>query len=203
MKKNKTIVAIIAGSSLLFIPVLTVTAAPLSSSRQSYQIAETSNQSQSQPRQNSLSATDRNFVTEAAQGGMAEVKLGQLASKRATKAEVKQFGQRMVRDHSQANKELQQLASKKGIKLPSDIGEEHKAALTRLSKLSGAQFDQAYMSLMTEDHNKDISLFENQAQQGQDPDLKAWAAKTLPTLQQHDQLAQSITGNRNATRSNR
>src|SRR4051812_49619891 len=84
---------------------------------------------------------DSKFITEAAMGGMAEVKLGQLAVDKATSADVKQFAQRMVDDHSKANQELTELASSKSVTLPSDIGPKNQASMEKLSKLSGADFD--------------------------------------------------------------
>lgn len=144
--------------------------------------------------QNPLSTSDRQFVTKAAQNGKAEVELGELASQRAAKAQVKEFGQRMVEDHTQINKELGELAAQKGLTLPQHIGEDNSKVKADLSKLSGVAFDKAYMNYMIADRTQDVSLFQRQSQQGDDPDLKAWAAKTLPTLQEHLRLARSITG---------
>ncbi|MBD2214017.1 DUF4142 domain-containing protein [Nostoc linckia FACHB-104] len=142
--------------------------------------------------QNNLSSADRTFMTEAAQGGLAEVQLGQLASERAASNTVKQFGQRMVQDHSQANTQLQQLATQKGVTLPKTINQENEQVRQRLTKLSGANFDREYINHMVKDHEKDVSLYQREAQEGQDPDLKAFAAQTLPILQEHYQQAQSI-----------
>jgi len=142
--------------------------------------------------QNNLSAADKKFMTEAAQGGLAEVQLGQLASQRATSDAVKQFGQRMVQDHTQANTQLKQLASQKGVTLPTTIGSENQKVKQQLSKLSKTRFDKAYTNDMVKDHEKDVSLFQSEAQGGQDPDVKAFAAQTLPTLQEHLQMAKSI-----------
>ena len=142
--------------------------------------------------QSNLSATDKKFMTEAAQGGLAEVQLGQLASQRATSDAVKQFGQRMVQDHTQANTQLKQLASQKGVTLPTTIGSENQKVKQQLSKLSKTRFDKAYTNDMVKDHEKDVSLFQSEAQGGQDPDVKAFAAQTLPTLQEHLQMAKSI-----------
>ncbi|MBE9209795.1 DUF4142 domain-containing protein [Nostoc sp. LEGE 06077] len=144
------------------------------------------------PGQNNLSASDRQFINEAAQGGLAEVKLGQLASQRAANNEVKQFGLRMVQDHTQVNTQLKQLAARKGVKLPTALNRENQQLQERLSKLSGANFDREYMTHMVQDHQKDVSAFQTEAQQGQDPDVKAFAAQTLPTLQEHLQQARSI-----------
>src|SRR4051812_48534754 len=128
---------------------------------------------------------DSKFIMEAAQGGMAEVQMGELANKQATSPQVKQFGQHMVDDHSKANDELKQLASGKGITLPADVGRKHQALMTRLSGLKGAQFDRTYMSEMVRDHREDVAAFERESRTGKDPEVKAWAAKTLPTLQEH------------------
>jgi len=141
---------------------------------------------------NRMTATDSTFVTKAAQGGMAEVKLGQLAEQKAMSPDVKNFGQTMVTDHTKANDELKALASSKGITLPSEIDSKDQATYDRLSKLSGAEFDRAYMKDMVSDHKTDVGEFKRQAVRGADVDLKAWAAKTLPTLEHHLQMAESV-----------
>jgi putative membrane protein len=135
--------------------------------------------------------TNIDFVKHAAQGGMAEVELGKLATERAENADVKQFAQRMVDDHSKANDELKQLAGKKSLDVPKDMNAEQKATMSRLSKLSGASFDREYMKAMTKDHDHDVAMFQRYARDGRDQDLKAWAAKTLPTLEEHQRLAVS------------
>jgi putative membrane protein len=132
------------------------------------------------------------FITEAAKGGMAEVELGKLASTKTQNAEVKKFAQKMVQDHSNANTELKSLAAKKNVTLPTDIGAEHKADMDKLSKLSGAEFDKEYVEAMVEDHEKDVKEFQMQADSATDPDVKAFAAKTLPTLKTHLEMIKSI-----------
>jgi putative membrane protein len=138
-----------------------------------------------------LSEDDKKFMTKAAQGGMAEVQGGQTAASQATNADVKTFGQQMVTDHSAANGQLMQLATTKGMALPTETDAEHKKKLSELSKKTGAAFDKAYMADMVEDHEKDVKEFEKESKDGKDPDLKAWAAKTLPTLQHHLQMAKA------------
>jgi putative membrane protein len=135
---------------------------------------------------------DEKFVMEAAEGGMMEVQLGQVAVAKATSADVKQFGQRMIDDHSKANDELTGLASSKGITLPTALDAKHQAEVDRLSKLSGADFDRHYMMMMVEDHNKDVAAFDRESKSGKDPDVKAWAAKTLPTLKEHQTMAKDV-----------
>jgi len=135
-------------------------------------------------------ANDNTFVTKAAEGGLAEVELGKLATEKASSDQVKQFGQRMVDDHSKANDELKTLAQQKNITLPTSISAKDKAERDRLAKLSGAAFDRAYMSAMLSDHKKDVSEFRVESTSGKDADIKAFAAKTLPTLEEHLKLAQ-------------
>jgi len=135
-------------------------------------------------------SADQVFVRKAAQGGMAEVQLGQLAADKAASDEVKKFGQRMVTDHGKANDELKSLAQQKNITLPADVDAKDKALHDRLAKMSGAAFDRAYMQHMLADHRTDVNEFKKESTSGKDPDVKAWAGKTLPTLEEHLRLAQ-------------
>ena len=137
--------------------------------------------------------SDQTFVIGAAKGGLAEVELGKLAQDKAASTEVKNFGKRMVDDHSKANDELQSLAKTKNITLPADLDPKDKAVRDRLSKLSGAAFDRAYMNAMVTDHRKDASEFKRESTSGTDPDVKAFASKTLTTVEEHLKLAQDTT----------
>jgi putative membrane protein len=137
-----------------------------------------------------LAHHDRKFVEDAAKGGMAEVQLGQLAAQKAQSAEVKQFGQKMVDDHTKANDQLKQLASDKGIELPTDVDSSARREHDKLSKMSGDDFDREYMKHMVSDHKKDVKDFADEAKSGKDADVKSFASQTLPTLQQHLQLAE-------------
>jgi putative membrane protein len=139
-----------------------------------------------------FSATDSGFMKKAADGGMAEVELGQLAVQKASSSDVKAFGQRMVDDHGKANEELKQLAAAKHVDLPQQPGAKHKATKARLEQLSGADFDQAYVDEMVKDHKKDVAEFQRESKSAKDPDLKDFAAQTLPTLQDHLKQIQSI-----------
>jgi len=131
---------------------------------------------------------DAHFVKEAATGGMKEVSVGRLATEKASSAEVKQFAKTMVEDHSKASEELKSLATREGFQLPSKQANEH----SELSKLSGAAFDKKYADMMVKAHEKTVALFEKQAQGGQDPELKSWAAGKLPTLKHHLEMAQEM-----------
>jgi len=134
--------------------------------------------------------SDEVFLRNAAEGSMAEIKLGQLAEEKAAAPDVKNFAKRMVEDHTKASEELKQIAAQEGINLPTDIS--HKDALTydRLAKLSGPQFDREYTQEMVRDHQKDISEFKRAETSVKNPASKEYAQKELPTLQQHLELAQ-------------
>jgi len=123
---------------------------------------------------------------------MAEVKLGQLAQQKGSSSAVKDFGKRMERDHSKANDELKEAASKNGLTLPTDVDKSEESKYNRLSGMTGAAFDKAYARDMVTDHQKDISEFEKEARSGKDADLKNFASKTLPTLQEHLKMAQDM-----------
>jgi putative membrane protein len=141
-----------------------------------------------------LSAADRKFATDAAEGGMAEVQLGQLAVSKASNSDVKNFGQRMIDDHTKANDQLKSVAGGEGIQLPTSIAAKQRATYDRLSKLSGAAFDKAYMQGMVRDHEADVKEFERESQSGAIPALKSFAGQTLPTLEEHLRMAKDIEG---------
>jgi putative membrane protein len=141
---------------------------------------------------------DESFAREAAQGGLAEVKLGQLAVDQGTNPEVRKFGQRMVDDHSKANQELMTILEKKGIAAPGMLDREHQNMLEGLSRTTGSNFDRMYISHMVKDHEQDVQLFEKEATKGQDPDIRTFAEKTLPIIKEHLQMAKDLmsAGNR-------
>ena len=136
-------------------------------------------------------APDETFVTRTAAAGMAEVELGKMAVEKAGSDEVKKFAQRMVDDHSKANDELKALAQRKNISLPDTTDPQLKAMQERLSKSTGAAFDRAYMQMMVSDHRKAASEFRLAARAARDPEVKSWAAKTLPTIEEHLKMAQT------------
>jgi putative membrane protein len=170
-----------------------VIAAPLHGSAQTTSTTSKSEGKTSAAGSGKLASADSKFITEAAEGGLAEVEMGRLASERGSSDAVKQFGQRMVTDHGKANDELKQLAQEKGVTVPTELNSKDKKQLDRLSKLSGADFDKAYARDMVRDHNKDVKEFQKQAQKGRDADLKSWAGKTLPVLQEHEQQAKQMS----------
>jgi putative membrane protein len=139
-----------------------------------------------------LTAADRDFINKAAQGGMMEVAAGKLAAQRAIDPAVKSFGQKMVSDHSAANDLLKSLAAAKNLPLPESVSEQDHSALGKLEGLNGAEFDKTYSQMMVKDHVTDISDFEKEAQKGEDPDVKTFAAQTLPTLRHHLMMANQL-----------
>ena len=132
---------------------------------------------------------DAEFMAEAASGGMMEVEMGKLAASKAVSSQVKAFAEMMVKDHTKANDELISLAAQKNIILPGALMEKHQKMINEVSKKSGRDFDKEYMEHMVEDHNEDIEDFEDAAKECEDADVKAFAAKTIPTLKAH--LAQA------------
>ena len=147
-----------------------------------------------------LTASEYKFVTEAVQGGTTEVTLGQLAVEKAVDPEVRKFGERMVQDHQKANQELTDLITKKGAALPETTPKKEERTVEKLRGLTGADFDRAYVKAMVSDHKKDVKEFQKQAEKAEDPELKNWVTKTLPTLQEHLTIVQSLEAKVVATR---
>jgi putative membrane protein len=139
-----------------------------------------------------VSNDDREFFTEAAQGGIFEVKMAQLVVGKTQNPEIKAFAQRMIADHTKANDELKALAAKKGVNLPTDFSDDHRKHYDDLAKLNGGDFDKEYVSMMVDDHDDDVEEFGEQANEADDADLKAFAAKTLPVLQSHQAQIKAI-----------
>jgi putative membrane protein len=132
---------------------------------------------------------DSEFIHKAASGGLLEVRLGQLAQQKAQSPAVKQFGRRMVTDHSKANMQLSAIAKQGGVNLPAKLDPKHQREVDQLSAKSGKDFDKAYMSLMVKDHVEDVQEFQREATSGTAPRVRDFAAQTLPTLQEHLALA--------------
>ena len=141
-----------------------------------------------------LSDQDRKFMEKAALGSMMEVQLGEMAKENAGDDEVKAFGERMVTDHSKANEQLKELAAEKKVNLPAELDEKHMEKVDKLKDKTGAEFDSKYMTLMVKDHQEDVEKFRKQAQEGNDPELKQFAADTVKVLEGHLESAGKIHG---------
>ena len=130
-------------------------------------------------------ADDAKFAVDAANGGMTEVELSKLATTKAVNADVKEFANMMVMDHGKANEELKGIAATKNITLPDSVNADSKNAIEDLSKKSGADFDKAYVDKMVSDHKSTVDMFESASKNLKDPELKAFADKTLPVIKGH------------------
>ena len=128
---------------------------------------------------------DCNFIQAAAQGGMTEVKLGELASRTGQRDDVKQFGQRMVKDHGGINDDLKALAAQKGVTLPDSLDAEHQGIVDKMSALSGSDFDNAYIAGMIKDHKTDAKAFKAESSATKDTDVKGFVDKTIPVVNEH------------------
>ena len=179
-----------------FVLAAAVAALPVSMSAQTGSMASGSSKA------GTLSAADKKFVRDAAQGGMAEVELGKLATEKASSDEVKKFGQRMVDDHTKAADQLKEIASSKGIQVPTKLSAKDQMTKDRLSKLSGEQFDKAYMNDMVKDHTQDVAEFKHESTSGTDPDIKNFASTTLPTLQDHLKQAKELAPSSRSAKNN-
>ena len=138
-----------------------------------------------------LSAMDKKFVTKAAQGGLAEVQLAQLAQQKSTDDNVKKFAQKMIDDHTPANDKLTQIATSKGDTPPTDLSAADQKMMSKLQGMDGKKFDSAYLKGQVKSHKDMLKLFTDESKKGSDADLKAFADQTIPTVQSHITMAQS------------
>jgi putative membrane protein len=136
---------------------------------------------------------DREFMIYAARDGLFHVEAGKLAVQRGSSEGVKKFGQHAIDHHTQINDELAQLASKKGVTLPKKMNTKAREALDKVAKLSGPDFDKAYLEMEIKDHSRDLSAFQKEVKEGKDPDVKAWAAKTVSAIEEHLKMARDLS----------
>jgi putative membrane protein len=135
---------------------------------------------------------DKEFASKASASGMAEVNLSELAVRFARNPAVRQFAQRLIADHMRANQELLQMANRRSIKLPSTMDDEHQKCFDKLQKLSGAEFDRAYMEAMVKDHEKAVKAFEKESKEGKDDNMKQWANRLTPIMKRHLETARKV-----------
>ena len=192
MKKYSLfVVALATACSAWFVPVLAEEPAA-SPTRERSGPSKEKDAPQMSKESGKLSNADKEFVMKAAMGGMAEVELGKVAEKKAGNPEVKSFGKMMVSDHGGANKKLKEIASSKGIALTKALDSKHEAQMEKLSKLSGDEFDKAYIKAMINDHEDTIALFKKAVSGADDAQIKEFASETLPTLQAHLKKVESL-----------
>jgi putative membrane protein len=142
--------------------------------------------------QSQANMTDARFAKAAAQGGLAEIQLGRLAGDKGSNEMIKAFGERMVVQHGAAADQLQAAAQKENITLPTAMNSKDQQTYDRLAKLSGSAFDRAYAQDMVEDHEKDLAAFQHEASNGKNESIKAFAAQTVPMIQEHLNQAREI-----------
>jgi len=141
-----------------------------------------------------MAINDAEFIRKAAQGGMTEVKLGELAALKGKREAVKKFGRRMITDHTKIADTLKSLALLNGITLQDQLDATHAGVVDRISTLEGDQFDKAYIDEMVKDHKEDLGEFREEANAAKDPDLKALVAKAIPIIKQHLQHIEKVAG---------
>ncbi len=139
-----------------------------------------------------LAKEDRNFVMEAAQGGMMEVQMGKLAQQNGQSDAVKQFGKRLEDDHSKANQELMGIAQKLGVSVPAALDKKHQGKVDKMSKVKAQDFDRRFAKEMVDDHEKDVKAFKKQADKGKNAELKQFASQAVPTLEEHLKMARDL-----------
>ncbi|MCF2446678.1 DUF4142 domain-containing protein [Dyadobacter sp. CY345] len=135
---------------------------------------------------------DKKFVLSAADGGMLEVKLGELAIRQGTKAKTKEFGKMMITDHNKANNELKTLASKKKIEIPAKLSNTKQQIYDSLAVMSGEKFDMLYMNMMIASHEETVGLFQTESTSGKDPEFKKWADSKIPSLKHHLEMSKQL-----------
>lgn len=153
---------------------------------------DTANQHMDTGTKKMMKSADSTFAMKAAQGGMAEVKMGQLAADKGTNPDVKAFGQQMVDDHTKANNDLKSVAQSENMTLPTDVNAKDQAMYDKLSKMSGAMFDKMYVNNMVKDHEEDVKEFQKESTSGHDAQIKNFASTALPVLQGHLSKIKSI-----------
>ncbi len=141
-----------------------------------------------------LSSADAVFFDQASRSGIEEVTFGQLARQHATRASTRAYGLKMVDVHTPVNQQLTQLAASKGVTPPATMDDAHQASYDMLSKLRGRAFDRTYLNGQATDHAATLQLFQNEAQNGADPDAKAFAARIAPDIQSHLTMAKRLGG---------
>jgi putative membrane protein len=137
-------------------------------------------------------AGERTFLREAGYADLAEVQLGQLAKQKASSPEVKQFAERMVNDHTKNYDQLKQVAQQEGVALPDKLSPRDEASKARLEKLSGKEFDHAYMQDMVRDHTTDVAKFKDESKENVSPAVKNYVDQTLPTIESHLKDARTV-----------
>jgi putative membrane protein len=132
-----------------------------------------------------IATADQGFILAVAQGGMTEVKLGELAAQKGTRDDVKEFGQMMVKDHTAINNSLKALAAQKGVSLPDNLDAKHQAMVDKMAALTGPAFDDAYIATMIKAHQQDAKAFKAESAATKDEDINNFVDKSIPVVEAH------------------
>jgi putative membrane protein len=139
-----------------------------------------------------VSKSDEGFMMAAAQGGMTEVKLGELAVQNGTRQDVKDFGAMMVKDHSAINDSMKALATLKDVMLPANLDAKHQKMVDKQAALTGSKFDDAYIATMVKAHKMDLKAFQGEASKTKDPDVKNFVNQAIPIIEQHLKMIEAM-----------
>jgi putative membrane protein len=142
-----------------------------------------------------LNSTDRDFAVIAAQAGMAEVELGNLAQTQGSNEQIRSYGKKLVEDHAKLNNELKDIAAKQALTLPSDVNSDQRKAIDAMARRSGPQFDSEFWKTAVDDHAKAIEAFRKEVAMGDNQALKDFASRSIPSLEEHLRMAQNKGAN--------
>jgi putative membrane protein len=205
MKHTCTKILLCSASTFLA-GAMAVAQAPPGSSMPQQQQPQTPEQSRTAPigatdttNDNRQQISDQAFVSKALQGGNAEVQLGQLAQQKAQSSDVKDFGQKMVQDHTQLGEQMKPIAQQLGVKEPKELSKKDRQLMAKLQGLSGQQFDEAYIQAMVKDHKQDLKEFKQAADMTQNPNLKQVAQQGAQVISQHLEMIQQIAQSHNVS----
>ena len=185
MKKMTLALAVILSSGAMY-------SCNNASTKDSVEKADSSNEKKEDANSTAVKEDDSEFMVFAANAGMTEVEASKAAQSKSTNAKVKAFAADMIKDHTAAGEDLKALAGTKNVTLPTAISEDSQKDIADASAKTGADFDKAYIDMMVDDHQKVVDKFEDASKNAKDPDVKAFATKTLPTLQAHLEHAKML-----------
>ena len=193
MRRHSLFVLVLAAASLFVYPASALAQRPAGGGAPAPRPDINNPNSRPDPNQpEARRVDDRRFLQDAAMGGLHEVALGKLAVEKGSSDAVKQFGQKMIDDHVKANDELKQIAAAGGVNLPDALDSKHQSRVDKVAKLSGPEFDKAYIKDQLKYHQQNVKEFQQEAQYGSVAEVKNLASKALPTLQQHLELAKDL-----------
>lgn len=139
-----------------------------------------------------ISGSERDFLVEAGSGHLAEIQTAQIAQQRAGSTDVQNLAQQMIQEHTRLSNNLQQVAQQANVSVPNQLSSQHQQDYDRLVKYSGQEFDRQYLQHLINDHQRDIDRYQRMASQASDPNVRAYAQQTLPSLRQHLQQVRDV-----------